>query len=318
MARPRRAAQGDGRLGGSEAAMKKGKPSETAMRVATGIVASRLDALLRPLFKDPDEPYLEWFVNEHGEGARRYLQAWKSNSQAPIMQFFREQMAKGSALFTLLRKLFIEEEARAALAQGARQLVVLGAGYDPLTLRLQKEFPQARFYEVDHPATQEVKRRALIGHDALPSSLTLLPVDFEVETAEAALRAAPGFDPDAPGCFVCEGTLMYLTPEDAQALFASVRRLGGPGSRFLFTWLDQSVLDTDPKAKNIAAMLSYAGEPLRSSHDPADIGGYLKKQGFKLLTLGDHQALKQRFLDPHGITRPVSALEYAVLAERRK
>ena len=44
--------------------MKEGKPSETAMRVATGIVASRLDALLRPLFKEPEEPYLEWFINE--------------------------------------------------------------------------------------------------------------------------------------------------------------------------------------------------------------------------------------------------------------
>src|SRR5262245_22611538 len=92
MAWRRGGVQGDGRLGGSEEAMKKGKPSETAMRVATGIVASRMDVLLRPLFRDPDEPYLEWFVNEHGEGARRYLKAWKSNNQAPVMQFLREQM----------------------------------------------------------------------------------------------------------------------------------------------------------------------------------------------------------------------------------
>jgi methyltransferase (TIGR00027 family) len=298
--------------------MKEGKPSETAMRVATGIVASRLDALLRPLFKDPEEPYLEWFINEHGEGARRYLQAWKSNNQAPVMQFFREQMAKGSTLFTLLRKLFIEEEARQALALGARQLVVLGAGYDPLTLRLQKEFREARFYEVDHPATQEVKRRALVDRDELPSNLTLIPVDFDEETAEEKLLRAPGFDPEARGCFVCEGTLMYLTPEDAEGVFASVRRLGGPGTRFLFTWLDRTILENDPKAQNIAKVLSYAGEPLRSSYDPGDIGEFLKAQGFKLLTLGDHEALKARFLDPHGITRPVGRLEFAVLAERRK
>ena len=298
--------------------MKEGKPSETAMRVATGIVASRLDALLRPLFKDPEEPYLEWFINEHGEGARRYLQAWKSNNQAPIMRFLREQMAQGSALFTLLRKLFIEEEARQALALGARQLVVLGAGYDPLALRLQKEFPRVRFYEVDHPATQAVKRKALVDRDALPAGLTLIPVDFVRETAEEKLRAAPGFDPAVRGCFVCEGTLMYLKPEDEEAVFASVRRLGGPGTRFLFTWVDRTILESDPKARNVAAMLSYAGEPLRSSHDPGETADFLKAHGFKLLTLGDHAALKERFLDPHGITRPVSPLEYAVLAERRK
>ena len=298
--------------------MKEPKPSETAMRVATGIVASRLDALLRPLFKEPEEPYLEWFINEHGEGARRYLQAWKSNNQAPIMRFLREQMAQGSALFTLLRKLFIEEEARQALALGARQLVVLGAGYDPLALRLQKEFPQVRFYEVDHPATQAVKRKALVDRDALPAGLTLIPVDFVRETAEEKLRAAPGFDPAVRGCFVCEGTLMYLKPEDEEAVFASVRRLGGAGTRFLFTWVDRAILESDPKARNVAAMLSYAGEPLRSSHDPGETADFLKAHGFKLLTLGDHAALKERFLDPHGITRLVSPLEYAVLAERRK
>lgn len=297
--------------------MKEGKPSETAMRVAAGIVASRLDALLRPLFKDPDEPWFEWFVNEHGEGARRYLEAWKSGSKASVMQFFREQMQKGAMLFTLLRKLFIEEEAREALARGARQLVVLGAGYDPLTLRLEKEFPSARFYEVDYPATQDVKRRALVSRNALPASLTLLPVDFDEETAEEKLLLAPGFDPQARGCFVCEGTLMYLTPEDAEALFASVRRLGGPGTRFLFTWLDRNLLENDPKAQAIAKVLNYHGEPLRSSYDPRKIGGFLEKQGFELLTLGDHEALRKRFLEPHGITRPVGQLEFAALAERK-
>jgi methyltransferase (TIGR00027 family) len=298
--------------------MKEGKPSETAMRVATGIVASRLDALLRPLFNDPEEPYLEWFINEHGEGARRYLRAWTSNNQAPIMGFLREQLAKGSALFTLLRKLFIEEEARQALALGARQLVVLGAGYDPLTLRLAKEFPRVRFYELDHPATQAVKRKALVDRDALPPELVLIPVDFGRETAEGALRAAAGFDPAARGCFVCEGTLMYLAPDDEEAVFASVHRLGGPGTRFLFTWVDRTILESDPKAKNVAAMLSYAGEPLRSSHDPRETARYLKARGFELLTLGDHAALKERFLDPHGIARPVSPLEFAVLAEKKK
>ena len=298
--------------------MKQGKPSETAMRVATGIVASRLDATLRPLFKDPEEPYLEWFINEHGEGARRYLEAWKSNNQAPVMQFFREQMAKGSTLFTLLRKLFIEEEARQALSLGATQLVVLGAGYDPLSMRLQKEFREARFYETDYPATQEVKRRALVSRDALPPNLTLVPVDFDEETAEERLLEAPGFDPEARGVFVCEGVLMYLKPEDAEAVFASVRRLGGPGTRFLFTWLDRTILENDPKAQNIAKVLNFHGEPLRSSYEPEHIADFLKEQGFKLLTLGDHEALKRRFLDPHGITRPVGKLEFAVLAEKKK
>ena len=57
---------------------------------------------------------------------------------------------------------------------------------------------------------------------------------------------------------MCEGTLMLLTPEDAEAVFASVHRLGGPGTRFLFTWLDRGLLEA-AKAQNIAKVLNYCG-----------------------------------------------------------
>src|SRR5258706_11942164 len=54
----------------------------------------------------------------------------------------------------MLRKRWIEEAARAALADGIGQLVVVGAGFDTLAARLAPEYPQAKFIELDHPATQ--------------------------------------------------------------------------------------------------------------------------------------------------------------------
>ncbi|TMH30125.1 MAG: class I SAM-dependent methyltransferase [Betaproteobacteria bacterium] len=67
----------------------------------------------------------------------------------------------GLLLHFMLRKRWIEQAVRGAIARGARRVVVVGAGYDTLAARLAPEFPGVRFIEVDHPATQAVKRVAV-------------------------------------------------------------------------------------------------------------------------------------------------------------
>lgn len=295
--------------------MLQGKPSETAMRVAVAVVAARHDDVLRPLARHPDEPHLEWFVREHSDGARRYLEAWTSGEDTAVIRILRRQMAEGAGLFTLLRKLYVEDAAAAALAGGTRQLVVLGAGYDPLALRLCRAHADLRAFEVDHPATQGVKRRVLEARGAQPPNLALLPVDLAAEAADGALAAA-GHDPRRPTFLVCEGTLMYLAPPEADAAFALAARLAAPGSRLAFTWVDPQVLDAGGDAASLARVLESTGEPLRSGRRPEAIGAFLAGHGFRLEALGDAAALRARYLEPHGIARPLSPLEYAALAAR--
>ncbi len=66
----------------------------------------------------------------------------------------------GLLLHFMLRKRWIEEAVRAALTEACGQVVVIGAGFDTLALRLSREFPRVSFIEIDHPATQKYKRLA--------------------------------------------------------------------------------------------------------------------------------------------------------------
>ena len=54
----------------------------------------------------------------------------------------------------MLRKRLIEEVVRASLTEGVEQVVIIGAGFDTLALRLCAGFPRTNFIEIDHPATQ--------------------------------------------------------------------------------------------------------------------------------------------------------------------
>jgi methyltransferase (TIGR00027 family) len=97
-------------------------------------------------------------------------------------------------LFIAMRTRFAEDALAAAVAQGVRQLVVLGAGLDTYAYRGAMR-DRLKIFEVDHPATQAWKRQRLAEAGIpIPDTLTFAPVDFERETLGEGLAAA-GFDP---------------------------------------------------------------------------------------------------------------------------
>lgn len=67
-------------------------------------------------------------------------------------------------LFMAARSSFAEEAMANAVARGARQIVILGAGFDTFSMRNPYARRGVRVFEVDHPATQQTKRSRL--HDA--------------------------------------------------------------------------------------------------------------------------------------------------------
>ena len=72
----------------------------------------------------------------------------------------------------LARSRHVEEALAPRLQAGLDQVIVLGAGFD--TTALQHADSDCRFFEVDHPATQAVKRAALARRPALGGNIALL------------------------------------------------------------------------------------------------------------------------------------------------
>ncbi len=294
--------------------MKEGRPSHTAMLVAFRRLVASLDPTLRPLVADPDEPHTGWFVEGHSPEARQQVEMLRSGTDHPFLRHLRESAGQRGPLVILLRKRFVEDEVRGALAAGAEQVVVFGAGYDALGTRLASAFPSLRFYELDYPATLAVKRTALESRDALPPGLVLLPVDFSCESAEEKLREAPGFRLGTRTAFVAEGVLLYLAPVDVDALFASVHRLGAEGSRFVFTSVAAQVLADSARA---AAGLARMGEPVRSTLEPHEVAAFLQARGFHCRAAADHQELRRRYLVPLGLgERALDEFTHLTVAER--
>ncbi|MEU6582966.1 class I SAM-dependent methyltransferase [Nocardia sp. NPDC046763] len=192
------------------------------------------------------------------------------------------------------RARFAEEVVAGAVADGATQVVILGAGLD--TFGYRNPYPGLRVFEVDHPDTQEWKRERLAQAGIeIPESLTFVPVNFETGTLAAGLAAA-GFDRERSAVFVWLGVVMYLTQE---AIEGTLRFIAGQGQpvHVVLDYLSGGSTDEEraavrARAERIAAM----NEPWLSFFEPEEIENLLRSVGFDTVELRSLSGLFEEYL----------------------
>ena len=196
------------------------------------------------------------------------------------------------------RKRWIESRCRNAIAQGFTRVIVLGAGFDTLGYRLAQEFSELSVIEVDHPATQNAKRRAF-GGDPAAHSLRFVALDLNSELLPASLLSD-----DRATVVVMEGLLMYLSPVEIDRLFGVLRTLHASRGRIIFSfmtrWPDGST-GFRPRSGLVERWLAWRNEPFTWGIEPSSAQGFLAAHRFSLVEL----APTRQFTDAPG----VSALE---------
>ena len=217
--------------------MKADEASSTAYTVSQGIVYSgKYSAdrshVPRSLLESND------FILRSSRAGRKLLRRLDNPIQRFLLRIFERLTLPGMAFHYVLRKMYIEDCVRRAIADGAKQVVVLGAGFDTLAWRLSTEFDSIRFIEVDHPATSKDKNEALIEQIKSTTNYYFAAVDFARESLLDALSGCQFFNQDLQSIFVCEGVLMYLSEHDVELLLSSVRRLTAQQAQLIFTALE--------------------------------------------------------------------------------
>lgn len=106
----------------------------------------------------------------------------------------------------VVRTRLIDDLVGKSVRDGVRQILLLGAGFDSRPYRLP-ELQGIPVFEVDHPATQAVKRQRLEARlGRFPVNVHFVPVDFEEGNLESTLLDA-GFARDAVTTAIWEGNL---------------------------------------------------------------------------------------------------------------
>lgn len=277
--------------------MKQGRISQTALKVALGLITLSI--------KDDWAKRLPAGLVEMSE---RLLIASGSPGYGPrMMHWSRQQwMLRAYNMQEWLlprqfegfgyRKIFVQQQVEAAIEHGVRQVLIVGAGFDTLCLRLAPQYPDLQFFEVDHPATSAAKRKG-IEQEGKPANMTQIAADLGERPLSQVLAEEEHWQTDVPSVLVAEGLFQYLTDEEVRGLLKEAAASTGTGSRFVFTHALPGY------SKWVTILTNLISESWKSSVHSEDLPGYIEGTGWTMISEVDNDST-------HGAER------YAVVEQR--
>lgn len=154
----------------------------------------------------------------------------------------------------LARATFSEGELRCAIAEGATQYLIFGAGYDSFAYCRPEWARELSVWEIDHPDTAADKQERLRSAGLTLSAQThYFAADLTANWA-AQLSVQPEFDRQADSFCSLLGLSYYLTEQEFTALLTNLHELL-PKCRIAFDF----PLSTDG-TDSISALAAAAGE----------------------------------------------------------
>ncbi len=241
--------------------MQNEQASRTALLIAASLVLLHHDPKRSRLVSKTSADLCARVLENHSSQTRLFLKIVRQTWFRPIAKLVERITIPGILLHYALRKKCIRELVRSALANGVAQVVILGAGFDPLSSELQREFPTALFWEIDHPATQRHKVRACseIGTERLH----FVAIDLSATGLDREELIKRSFDPTHRTFWIAEGLLMYLRPAKISSLMRTLSSLSAPGSQVAFTFMEKRSDDRirfDSQTKLVDWWLHKRGE----------------------------------------------------------
>jgi len=167
-------------------------------------------------------------------------------------------------LWIALRTAYIDGFLHRRIREGIDQVVLLGAGLDTRAVRLAS--PGVRFFEVDHPDTQESKVAKLESLGDYPvSAAQYVSCNFETEGPVERLFEC-GLAQSRPTVVIWEGVVPYLHREAVVETLSSLSGNLHGESLVLFDIVNKALVAGDSRLdsdRELVDMVDEVGEPFR-------------------------------------------------------
>lgn len=253
--------------------------SRTALGVCAFCAMVNRNPPYRAVFYDP---FAERLFAEGAVDGQRILDGltdWPS-----VLKFADENgIARRLVASVLWRKTFMQSRAEQAVANGAKQIVVLGSGLDTIGLRLSGGYSQVPVFEVDRPETIAAKRLLISRNFGVPPNIRYTAVDFAQETTLNKLLEL-GYDHNAGTVFIAEVSLEYVPPAEVAEVYQMIRSNRSPATRFLTSYASTaSVSQSMGESDGIGSAVAGAGEPFLFNVAPDEVSDFASDQGFSVL-----------------------------------
>lgn len=181
------------------------------------------------------------------------------------------------------RSAFTETALQNSVMIGAKQYLMLGAGYDSFAYR-QPDYAKAiNIYEVDHPLTLENKLHCLKSNDIdVADNVFHIPIDLtDSHWPELLIRNSNFSGSKITFCSLL-GLTYYLSEDDFDHLLKTLSKLLAHGSTLVFDYPDEFTFTESAgiRTKKQLMLAAASGEPMKSSYSYDAMEKRLADNGF--------------------------------------
>jgi methyltransferase (TIGR00027 family) len=249
-------------------------------------------------------------------GVRAFTRATRWSVVRRLLVRATERSGPGLWANLACRKRYLGDKLTQALSD-IEAVVILGAGLDTKAYRLARH-SAIPVFEVDLPVNIERKRSVV--HRTLgtvPSSVHLVPVDFEHDDLAAEL-ARHGHRGEHRTFFVWEGVTQYLTADGVRSTFEFLRS-AAPGSRLAFTYVRSDFIDGTNRygAESLYRRFRVRSRLWQFGLDPDQVASFIEPYGWKLIEQAGPEYLTSHYIAPSGRKLTASQVEWTAYAEKR-
>ncbi len=199
----------------------------------------------------------------------------------------------GAFSSAIARTKYIDDLLESTIANGVKQVIILGAGFDTRALRLDflKSIP---VIEIDHPNTSKFKiatYKNRIGR--LPKNIDFYQIDFNKQSLEE-LAEQHNFDFTKPTTIIWEGVTNYLSEDAIKSTFGFIKKFT-KNSYIIFTYVHKKILENPSSflgGEKLLTDLEQLEEKWTFGFLPEELPYYLKQ--FNMMLIEDMGATEYR------------------------
>ena len=263
-----------------------------------------------PVFRDPlarqlltDEEYRQ-ISAQMAAGISFFAPGFQGTEAEALRHIVDHQLAPSP----LGRAAFAEEALERAVAIGARQYCLLGAGYDSFACRQPAWVRDLQIFEIDRPAALEDKCLRLERAGlAVPDNVHFVPADLAQPQWRQNLLDSGAFRRRVTFCSLL-GLVYYLPRSAFAALLAALGDLLPEGSSLVFDYPDADSAAARASRKQ-EALAAEAGEPMASGYTYREMERLLEEHGFLIYEHLLPHEITSRYFSAHNRAQPLHPIE---------
>ena len=205
------------------------------------------------------------------------------------------------------RAAFAEKSLCNAVRIGARQYIILGAGYDTFAYRQPDWAKNIQIFELDHPMTAlDKKNRLLNSGIKIPDNVCFVDADFSKNMWQNNLKNNSKFNSDKISFCSLLGVAYYISADDFKNIVIALNNMLPQGSSLVFDYSDELSYSSraGSRAQKQALLAGGANEKMRACYSYSELEKLLADSGFLIYEHLKPSQITQQYFDEYNTANP--------------